>query len=149
MFLRASPILIIGLLATGDSPQSSSTPAARLVAMRAIAESIVVEKTARGVPVKLERLAEPVYRFDDPARQYSDGTVWAWGPSGRPAALLTLSRDRSPTEGLRWIAEMTSFAPDRSPPQFRGSARGDHRTQESRCRSSPRPPSRLEMRRNA
>jgi hypothetical protein len=71
----ASLILTIGLLATGDEPQSSNTQTARLIAMRAIADSVTVEKTSPSARVRLERLPGPVYRFDDPARQYSDGTV--------------------------------------------------------------------------
>src|SRR5262245_23299348 len=110
-FIQFGMLGALAALAMGDGPQGSNTQAARLVAMRAIADSITVEKTAQGARVRLERLTEPVYRFDDPARQYSDGTVWAWGRPGRPVALLTLSRDRSPQEGLRWIAEMTSLEP--------------------------------------
>jgi hypothetical protein len=106
-----SPILILSLAAIGDGQDAKGHRAEQLRAMRAIADSITVEKTAPGARVRLERLPEPVYRFDDPARQYSDGTVWAWGRSGRPVALLTLSRDRSLQEGLRWIAEMTSLEP--------------------------------------
>ena len=106
-----SPILILSLAAIGDGQDAKGNRAEQLRAMRAIADSITVEKTAQGARVRLERLPEPVYRFDDPARQYSDGTVWAWGRSGRPVALLTLSRDRSPQEGLRWIAEFTSLEP--------------------------------------
>ena len=106
-----SPILILSLAAAAKGQDAQDNPAARLVAMRAIADSITVEKTAQSARVRVERLPEPVYRFDDPARHYSDGTVWAWGRSARPVALLTLSRDRSPQEGLRWIAEMTSLEP--------------------------------------
>ncbi len=111
MRLLIFPILILGLTAWGDEPQGPDSPSARLVAMRAIADSVTVEKISGDDRLRLERLPEPVYRFDDPARQYSDGTVWAWGRDGRPAALLTLSKDRSPTEGLRWIAELTSLTP--------------------------------------
>jgi hypothetical protein len=109
--LLFSILLSLGLATVGDGPQGSDSPAARLVAMRAIADGVAVETASPGAHQKLERLAEPIYRFDDPARQYSDGTVWAWCQSGRPVALLTLSKDRSPEEGLRWIAELTSLAP--------------------------------------
>jgi hypothetical protein len=109
--LLISILLSLGLAAVGDGPQDTDRQAARLGAMRVIADRVTVENGSQGAGQKMERLAEPIYRFDDPARQYSDGTVWAWGRSGRPVALLTLSRDRSPDEGLRWIAEMTSLAP--------------------------------------
>jgi hypothetical protein len=106
-----SILLSLDFATLGTGPQSSDSPAERLGAMRAIADGVSVEDRSRGTGQKLERLTDPVYRFDDPARQYSDGTVWAWCRSGRPVALLTLSRDRSPDEGLRWIAELTSLAP--------------------------------------
>ena len=56
-------------------------------------------------------MPEPIYRFDDPARQFSDGTIWAWGRSGRPAALLTLAKERASAGGFQWLAELTSLAP--------------------------------------
>jgi hypothetical protein len=109
--LLISLILFLGLETVGDGPQSPDKSVERLRAMRAIADGVTMEQISGDGRQKLERLAEPVYRFDDPARQYSDGTVWVWCRSGRPAALLTLSKDRSPAEGLRWIAELTSMAP--------------------------------------
>ena len=115
MRLLISPILILGLATPGAERQGSDNQAARLVAMRAIADGVTVEKTSGGARLKLERLAEPVYRFDDPARQYSDGTVWAWCRSGRPAAVLTLSKKRLENGGFMWLGEMTSLTPDPSP----------------------------------
>jgi hypothetical protein len=109
--LLISLVLMLGFAIAADGAQRSESRAARLGAMRAIADSVVVAGTSSGADARLERLAEPVYRFDDPARQYSDGTVWAWSRSGRPACLLTLSKARSPEVGLRWIAELTSLAP--------------------------------------
>ena len=41
----------------------------------------------------------------------SDGTVWVWCRSGRPAALLTLTKHRPPAEGTQWLTELTSLAP--------------------------------------
>jgi hypothetical protein len=106
-----SLLLILGIAAAGDGPQGSDSRVARLDAMRAIADSVLVAGTSSGAGVRLKRLAEPVYRFDDPARQFSDGTVWAWSRSGRPDCLLTLSKARPPEGGLRWLAELTSLAP--------------------------------------
>ena len=111
MGLLISLIFFLDLATVGDGPQGTDKPVERLRAMRAVADGVTMEQTASGARLGLERLAEPVFRFDDPARQYSDGTVWLWCRSGRPAALLTLSKDRSPAEGLRWIVELTSMAP--------------------------------------
>jgi hypothetical protein len=109
--LLNSMILVLGLAAAGDGPKGADQPVERLRVMRAMADGITMEPTSSGARLGLERLPEPVYRFDDPARQHSDGTVWLWCRSGRPAALLTLSKDRSPSEGLRWIYELTSMSP--------------------------------------
>jgi len=70
-----------------------------------------VQTVALAPQQKLERLAEPIYRFDDPARQFSNGSVWAWGRSGRPAALLTLAKERATAGGYQWLIELTSLAP--------------------------------------
>ncbi len=43
-----------------------------------------------GEPLRL--IEKPLLRFDDPARFFHDGTLWAWGPTGRPAALVTIER---------------------------------------------------------
>src|SRR5271154_3171898 len=79
--------------------------------MRLVADGVVVKTVAPAPLQKLERLAEPIYRFDDPARQFSDGSVWAWGRSGRPAGLLTLAKERAAAGGYQWLIELTSLAP--------------------------------------
>ena len=96
-----SLILVIVVGAAGNGPQGPENIAERLAAMRALADGVTVETAYLGGHQKLERLAEPIYRFDDPARRFSDGTVWAWGRSGRPAAAVdpgkrTLARGRHP-----------------------------------------------------
>jgi hypothetical protein len=96
--------------ARGDDRPGDPGHAARLAAMRAIADRVTVQDLSQRSPRKLERLAEPVYRFDDPARRFSDGTVWAWGRSGRPAALLSLAPERSLAGNQQWVVELTSLA---------------------------------------
>jgi hypothetical protein len=110
--------LTLGLATVGDGPQGSNNSAERLRAMRVLADGITVQTASRrvGAQQKLERLAEPVSRFDDPARQFSDGTIWAWcRMGGRPAALLTLSKKRLDEGGFLWLGELTSLTPDPDP----------------------------------
>ena len=109
MAFSLSLAMILGLATVGDGPQGSDKPVERLRAMRAIADGVTMEQTSVDGRQKLERLAEPVYRFDDPARRFSDGTVWAWCRSGRPTAVLTLSKNRSPEGEVRWLGELTSL----------------------------------------
>lgn len=42
----------------------------------------------------IEKIKTPVYRYNDPAR-HQGGAIWAFGTSGRPAALLTIAQDDS------------------------------------------------------
>jgi hypothetical protein len=102
-----SIILILGFAVVGDGPQATDGPAARLGAMRAMAAGVTIEQPAAGARLRLERSAEPVYRFSDPARNVSDGTVWTWCQSGRPAALVTLTK---PARKPHWLTELTSLA---------------------------------------
>lgn len=106
-------IVMFSLAAMGQEPRDMEIPAERLRAMRAVAERVtnVTAGPDAQHQQKLERLAEPLYRFADPAREFSDGTIWAWGRPGRPAALLTLSSQPVRTGGLRWVIEMSSLAP--------------------------------------
>jgi hypothetical protein len=106
------PLTFSHCLATAqDQPQGSGSHAERLRAMRALASGVTIETASPGARQTLERLAEPVYRFDDAARRTSDGTVWVWCRSGRPSALLTLTKHDSPAAGPHWLTEMTSLAP--------------------------------------
>jgi hypothetical protein len=97
--------------ARGDDPPGETLPAARLQAMRAMADLVTIDSVTSEARRREERLAEPVYRFNDPARVFSDGTVWAWGRPGRPVALLTLATQRAPDGSDRWLGELTSLAP--------------------------------------
>jgi hypothetical protein len=110
-------IMSLSLAMAADGPQGSNNSAEKLRSMRVLADGITVQTTSRGVGAqqKLERLAEPVSRFDDPARQFADGTIWAWCRMGRPAALLTLSKKRLDEGGFLWLGELTSLTPDPGP----------------------------------
>lgn len=113
--MRARRPIVLGLFAlyliaapvwAQDAPLP--TAAARSAAMRALAEAVTVAEAPDGA--KLERIAEPVYRFDDPARQFSDGTIWAFGKAGRPDALLCLSLEKNDRGQFKWIHELTSLS---------------------------------------
>ena len=98
-------------MAHESQKQGSDGPAETLQAMRGFAAGIAMETASGPVPQKLERLDEPVYRFDDPARRTFDGTMWVWCDSGRPTATVTVTKHRSPGGGFHWLTELTSLAP--------------------------------------
>ena len=73
-----------------------------------LARAITLEPAPAGT--KSELISEPIFRFDDPARRFSDGTIWAFGKSGRPDALLCLSLEKDDRGQLKWIHELTSLS---------------------------------------
>ncbi len=101
-----------GLCLAAPSATAQNTPpstlAARLAAMRELAQAITLAPAPAGR--KADLISEPIYRFDDPAREFSDGTIWAFGKSGRPDALLCLSLEKNDRGELKWIHEMTSLS---------------------------------------
>ena len=99
MRLAASMILTLGIASLADGPQGPDA-CAKGFAMRAFASGVTIETVSPGARQRLERLAEPVYRFDDAARRTADGTVWVWCDSGRPRAAITLTKHRPPAGDL-------------------------------------------------
>ena len=121
MRLLISMILILGLATVGDGPQGADNRAERLRAMRAIRRRRHDGERLAGVRVTgWNGWPSPSTGSMTRRGNASDGTVWVWCRSGRPAALLTLTKDRSPAEGHQWLAELTSLAPARSPPPIEG-----------------------------
>ena len=103
---------LVGLTLADTSTRAQegppSTSAARSAAMRELAQAITLVPAPAGT--KSELISEPIYRFDDPARLFSDGTIWAFGKSGRPDALLCLSLEKNARGELKWIHELTSLS---------------------------------------
>src|SRR5262245_45052560 len=70
----------------------------RLTAMRQIAERFTVQVMVDDKPRKVMLLESPILRFNDPAREFHDATLWAWGDKGRPVCLLSIEQ-----YGDRWF----------------------------------------------
>ena len=49
--------------------------------------ALAIEFVGKSIPKTVEPKA--LFRYDDPARGYQDGTVWRLGKSGRPLAIVT------------------------------------------------------------
>ena len=86
----------------GESPST-----ARSKAMSKVVKPIAIE-LKNGA--KADLLDEPIYRFNDPTRDFPDGGVWAFGKEGRPPALLTIALKKRPQGGAFWLLEFTSIA---------------------------------------
>lgn len=96
-----TPTLILSLL---GQPAPAAAPPAREIA-RAV--RLAVADAHAGKTAEL--LPEPIYLFDDPARRFARGAVWAWGTPGRPAALMTAAIQHR-SNGDSWLCELTSLA---------------------------------------
>ena len=91
---------------------SSPRRAERLAAMQKIAAVMTVEAVEDGKKRKVELVDGARFRFSNPVGPCYDATVWVWGRSGRPAALLTLSAERLGRDNPSyWAYELTSISP--------------------------------------
>jgi len=81
---------------------------AQLAAMRRVATGLAVS-IRDDSPGEVEMIREPLFRFNDPARDFSDGSIWGFGTRGRPVALLSLSLHPL-NGGLGWLYEINSLA---------------------------------------
>lgn len=88
---------------TDDKPERQ----VQLAAMRKIATGLAVS-IGDDAPREVEMIREPLFRFNDPARNFSDGSIWGFGAKGRPAVLLSLSLHPL-NEGLGWLYEINSL----------------------------------------
>ena len=89
----------LGFLASGSNlvaqpagQAAGDQRAARLKVMKRCAQSLKVTESDK--PVSL--VAEPILRYDDKARVIQDSTIWAWGATGRPRAVLKLESQPLP-----------------------------------------------------
>lgn len=100
----------LALATTSGAAGDDGAATARLESMRDVARGVTIVEPRSDA--RAELVPEPIYRFDDPARVFGDGTIWAFGPAGRPAAILCLSLARNEGgETSRWIHELTTLAP--------------------------------------
>ena len=136
-------ILILALAAPGDGPQGPGRRAARLGEHAGDRRRRHGRGSRAGRPrPELERLAEPVYRFDDRGRGMPPtGPSGSGARSGRPVAVMTVTRHRAvQTRATDWLTELTSLAPG---PIIRPTSIGIGTWQPSRrgssCGSSRRP----------
>jgi len=83
--------LSLGALAQ-DSPEVMAAREARLKSMQQIAERFKVHVIKDDKPQAVPLLEAPLLRFNDPAREFHDATLWGWGEAGRPLCLLAIEQ---------------------------------------------------------
>jgi len=89
-FCAAGPILPRPVQAEDEA--ATQKRAERLREMQRRAQAIEAYEQRDGANVKVELFENPLFRFDDPARELIDASAWVWGKPGRPVALVALER---------------------------------------------------------
>ena len=107
---RSSSLCAVTGLARGDERTAELPQVDRFKPMRLIVEELKLEVNTALGRKPVEAIDEPIYIFDDPTRRLSDGAVWAWGRTGRPAAFLSLSMKQTRDGSQFWLCEATSLA---------------------------------------
>jgi hypothetical protein len=94
----------------GDDAPKSAAQNERLRALQEIVEGTEMAAISHQGRIKIEPILVPIFVYDDPARLYTDGAIWAWGRAGRPAALMTLTTMKRASGGYSRNGEMLSLA---------------------------------------
>lgn len=96
----------------GLSPgQAVEERAGRLDEMRSLVRAIKISDGSRPSRAPEPLAAEPLHRWNDPTREFSDGSLWAFGAKGRPIALATMELYGGPKGTSTWSYELISLAP--------------------------------------
>jgi len=74
--------------ASAQAPTDEQSRAARLRQMKALAKTFTVAGVGAVGRPPLGPSAEPVFRYNEAARGFLDGTIWTFGDRGRPLAML-------------------------------------------------------------
>jgi hypothetical protein len=96
--------LVSARRADADEPRGEPDPVAQESLDRVSA--IVVNRLEGDRVRTLERIPEPVMRFEEPTRANHDGSIWIWGASGRPAATLEFYRG----DNVGWVFVVNSLS---------------------------------------
>src|SRR6266404_6260681 len=108
-------VLAVSSLVLAEEPDGVPTAerAARLVQTKRILDALRVYPAPdrKGVPAK--RTSEPVLRYTDSTRQTSDSTLWIWGATGRPAAIVAVEHYPKNPDTKRWLCEVASLSNER------------------------------------
>jgi hypothetical protein len=83
----------------------------RMRLMRAMMDGVTLYRLTNAREVEVKLVTEPLTHFSDAARRYQDGTLWAFGRQGRPAALVTCFTNDAST--AVWWHAITSLSTDR------------------------------------
>lgn len=80
--------LALGVCARADDSLNPVDPALEEAERRSSEIRMRIEDGETDASV--DRVSQPVLRFEDPTRANDQGTFWIWGAAGRPVAVLEL-----------------------------------------------------------
>jgi hypothetical protein len=117
-FCRTVPVLLVLVFAAvinggaSDDAAEEEARSARLRDMQHVASTLKVEASVDGEFQSVAPIEGARFRYNHPKTHSDDATVWLWGATGRPVALLTLTgtwpnRDNNPTGS--WSFELSSL----------------------------------------
>lgn len=87
--------------------------AARLAQTKRILDAMRVSVATDRKGARPTRSSEPVLRYTDSTRVTSDSTLWIWGPTGRPAAIVAIEYYPKNPDMKRWLCEVASLSSER------------------------------------
>jgi len=110
-------ILILSLFSSQSGGESAREPADPSTAERSRVAAAQIRRCEATLPAAegaerepLERIDHPLMTYGDPARSNDNGTLWAWGRSGRPRCFLELYQ--SGNNRREWIHAITLTSTD-------------------------------------
>ena len=99
--------------AQSDGPSQSASDVETsdefLEIMRRRATGLSVS-TIPDTPKTHELVSTPVFRYSDERRNMLDGTLWRWGTTGRPVALMKVELYPTAGRGTRWVHCLASLS---------------------------------------
>lgn len=82
----------------------------RLTEMQRLIQPMQAFEIVDGKRVPVEFKAEPLQRWNDPTREFSDGSLWLWTSRGRPVAAIAVELYPTRTKGQAWSFELVSLS---------------------------------------
>lgn len=109
-FLVPAVVLCGTAVLLGDDPEAMRRDAHR-AQLRQIAESfrITSPESDRVLPLS----DEPILLYTDATRNTHESALWAWGETGRPAAIMAIEYYPDRPVGSHWLYEIVSVSADR------------------------------------